>query len=152
MLELLGALGGGLFRLAPEVLNWVDKKDARKHELALLDHQIKLADAQGASAIAVEEVKALAAGAAAQSTQTGVAWVDAVNALIRPIITIWWTIVLYTGALIAQFNVLVAEGAQYASAIVELWGPTEKAIACSIISFWFVDRAIRQNNVIKGKT
>jgi len=38
MLDLLGggifgSLLGGLFRLAPEVLKWVDKKNERSHEL-----------------------------------------------------------------------------------------------------------------------
>ena len=44
MLELLGggifgSLLGGIFRLAPEVLKWVDKKDERAHELKMFEQQ-----------------------------------------------------------------------------------------------------------------
>jgi len=37
MLEsLFGGLLGGLFRLAPEILKFLDRKSERKHEIALL--------------------------------------------------------------------------------------------------------------------
>ena len=34
---LLGGLLGGAFRLAPEVLKWLDRKGERSHELAMQD-------------------------------------------------------------------------------------------------------------------
>jgi len=34
---LLGGLLGGVFRLAPEVLRWFDRKAERDHELAMQD-------------------------------------------------------------------------------------------------------------------
>jgi hypothetical protein len=47
MLELLGggifgSLVGGLFRMAPEVLKWLDKKDERAHELLMFGQQCQL--------------------------------------------------------------------------------------------------------------
>ena len=39
---ILGSIFGGLFRLAPEVLKFWDRKDDRKHELALYGLQIDL--------------------------------------------------------------------------------------------------------------
>ncbi len=41
MFEVLSFIFGGIFRLAPEFLKWMDKKDERKHELAMLDAQMK---------------------------------------------------------------------------------------------------------------
>ncbi len=34
---LLGGLLGGAFRLAPEILKWLDRKGERGHELAMQD-------------------------------------------------------------------------------------------------------------------
>ena len=34
---LLGGLLGGAFRLAPEILKWLDRKGERGHELAYVD-------------------------------------------------------------------------------------------------------------------
>jgi len=52
--------------------------------------------------------------------------------------------VLYSVALVARFWVLVHAGTSNLDAIVLLWGADEKAIVASIISFWFVDRALRK--------
>jgi hypothetical protein len=62
----------------------------------------------------------------------------------RPLITFWWVIVLYTAALVAQYLVLVQAGVDHLDAITRLWGTDEKAIAASIIGFWFADRSLRK--------
>ena len=36
---IFGSLLGGIFRLAPEVLKFFDKKNERQHELAMFDKQ-----------------------------------------------------------------------------------------------------------------
>lgn len=36
---LLGSIFGGVFRLAPEVLKFFDKKNEREHELAMFGRQ-----------------------------------------------------------------------------------------------------------------
>ena len=36
---IFGSLLGGIFRLAPEVLKYFDKKNERQHELAMFDKQ-----------------------------------------------------------------------------------------------------------------
>lgn len=155
---LLGTLFGGLFRMAPEVLKWLDRKDERAHELAMFDKQLEadklkaasaqqLAETEASRAIGIVEIQALIEGARAQAVQTGIKWVDAVSSLMRPVITFWWVIVLYTAALVAQFMALLAAGDNYLAAILKLWGPDEKAIAASIIAFWFVDRSLRRGGL-----
>jgi len=44
---ILGSIFGGLFRLAPEVLKFWDRKDDRKHELAMYGLQIDLEKTKG---------------------------------------------------------------------------------------------------------
>ena len=36
---ILGSIFGGVFRLAPEVLKWMDKKNEREHELNMFKFQ-----------------------------------------------------------------------------------------------------------------
>ena len=148
---LLGTLLGGAFRLVPEVFKIVDRKDERKHELAMLDKNIEAdklkleQDRLAASTqVGLAEISAIIEATKAQAVQTGVKWVDAVNSLMRPLITFWWVIVLYSAALTAQFVVLVDGGQSFLQAILKLWGPDEKAIVASIVSFWFVDRSLRK--------
>jgi hypothetical protein len=48
MLEsLFGGLLGGLFRLAPEILKFLDRKSERSHEIALLKTEMEFAKVRG---------------------------------------------------------------------------------------------------------
>lgn len=155
IMTLFATLGGGLFRLLPEVLKFLERKDDRKHELAMFDRQLdadKLKGqmaldqtrAQAEGALSLAEVNAIIEATKAQAITTGIKWVDAISSLMRPVITFWWVIVMYTGALVAQYTVLVQQGATQVAAIITLWGPDEKAIVGSIVGFWFADRSLRK--------
>lgn len=151
---LIGTLFGGIFRLFPEVVKFFDRDAERKHELAMFDKQLeadklKIAaqQQQAESAITLADIAAMLQAAEDQFKTTGIPWVDAVSALMRPLITFWWVIVLYTSVIGAKFYLLMLSGNQVAEAIVTLWGPDEKAIAASIIAFWFVDRSLRKNGL-----
>ncbi len=152
---LLGTIFGGVFRMAPEILKWLDRKDERAHELSMFDKQLEAdkqrgqididkINAQADANIGAAEVQAIIEATKAQAVQTGIKWVDAINSLMRPTITFWWVIVLYTAALVAQYVAILDGGTNYLQAILKLWGPDEKAIVASIISFWFVDRSLRK--------
>lgn len=152
---LVGTLFGGLFRMAPEILKWMDRKDERAHELSMFDKQLEADKLKGDQAVAqinaqadatigAAEVQAIIEATKAQATPSGIKWVDAINSLMRPTITFWWVIVLYSTALVAQYLALLGNSTDYMQAILKLWGPDEKAIVASIISFWFVDRSLRK--------
>lgn len=152
---LVGTLFGGIFRMAPEILKWMDRKDERAHELSMFDKQLEADKIKGDQAVAqinaqadatigAAEVQAIIEATKAQATPSGIKWVDAINSLMRPTITFWWVIVLYSTALVAQYVALLGNSTDYLQAILKLWGPDEKAIVASIISFWFVDRSLRK--------
>ncbi len=152
---LIGTLFGGVFRMAPEVLKWLDRKDERRHELSMFDRQLEadkakaaaaqqLAQTQADAAIGAAEIQAMIEATKAQATQTGIGWVDALSSLMRPVITFWWVIVLYTAALVAQFVQMYDQNVATVETILRLWGPDERAIVASIIAFWFVDRSLRK--------
>ena len=141
--------------MAPEVLKWMDRKDERKHELAMFDKQLEAdrqkgdqtlaqINAQADASIGAAEIQAVIEATKAQSMKTGIKWVDGLNSLMRPLITFWWVVVLYTAALVAQFLFLFDSGADVTQAILALWGVEEKALVASIVSFWFVDRSLRK--------
>ena len=152
---LVGTLFGGIFRMAPEILKWMDRKDERAHELSMFDKQLEADKLKGDQAVAqinaqadatigAAEVQAIIEATKAQAAPSGIKWVDAINSLMRPTITFWWVIVLYSTALVAQYVALLGNSTDYLQAILKLWGPDEKAIVASIISFWFVDRSLRK--------
>lgn len=152
---LIGTLLGGAFRLAPGIMALSDKKNERKHELDMFDKQLEADRLRGQMALdqtkveadlklAGDEMQAIIEATRAQAVQTGVKWVDAMSSLMRPLITFWWVIVLYTAVMICQFLSLLNHGELPIDAILKIWGPDERAIVASIVSFWFVDRSLRK--------
>ena len=49
---LLGGLLGGVFRLAPEILKWMDRNGERGHELAMQDKALEFEKLRGAQRMA----------------------------------------------------------------------------------------------------
>ena len=154
MLTILGTLLGGAFRIAPLLVQFFDKKNERDHEARMFDKQLEadklkaaaakdLAIVQGDNAATLADINAMIEATKAQGQKTGIKIVDGINALVRPTLTFWWCIVLESVALAAGYITLRAHGIAAVDAITLMWGEPEKAIVASIISFWFVDRAIR---------
>lgn len=159
---LLGGLGGYAARLAPEVLKFFDRKSERHHELAMEDKQaarlkveseidrqraelnIRAIEAQGSAAATIGDIGVLADALKAQATPTGIAWVDALNASVRPVLTYYWCILFYTAAKTATFALMLQAKTPALAAIAALWGPGESAIASSMIAYWFADRSLRK--------
>lgn len=139
---IIGGALGALARLAPEAINFFDRKDRRKHELALLN-------AQQAGADRIAAVGALTAAITAQATPSGVKWVDALNSLVRPLITFQWVIVLYPAALILQWVAAFQEhGGSLAGAVTatgQVFGSEEKALCGFIVNFWFLNRVLSKS-------
>lgn len=152
---LLGTLFGGLFRLAPEMLKWMDRKDERSHELAMFDKQLEADKLKGDQAIAqtnaqadanigVAEVQAIIEATKAQAVQTGIKWVDGLNAMIRPLLALQWLIFLWPAVVVAGFTLAVLHGTDPLVALKAAFGVDEKAMAASVASFWLVDRSLRK--------
>ena len=99
---LLGSIFGGLFRMAPEVLKFFDKKNERQHELAMFARQCeletlrgqqKLAEigAQREAAIDVGVMDAFQSAIEQQATMVKAAggWAASLSASVRPVVTYW---------------------------------------------------------------
>jgi hypothetical protein len=158
MFELLSLIFGGLLRLAPEVMKLFTAKQDQAHELrmttlqldidkARASQQIDLVHAQGAVATDSAELAALAEALKGQGQMTGVPLIDAINQSVRPVLTYWWCMVLYT-AYKAVAIVLLCMGtptlAQVQDALVTEF---DRMVIASIFSFWFVDRSLRRGRL-----
>lgn len=165
MLTALGAAIGALIRFAPELLKFFDKKDERKHEAAMFDKQNtadqlraqsqqKLEETKGENALSLADVQALIAATNAQAAPvqlTGNKILDfligaseVLSKTVRPVLTYWWCVVLYTAAMACEFYGLVWVSHQPAwQAMLQIFGPEEKALCAAMFSFWFVDRTMK---------
>jgi len=146
---IFGGLVGGAFRLAPEVLKWLDRKGERKHELAMQDKQLEFQRLTGAQKIEEAQIQydttaldTLKEAVKGQETPSGIKWVDALSKLMRPLITFQWVIVLYPLVILSGFLLAVEAGVPPLEALQGVFGEPEKALVGAITNFWFLDRIL----------
>lgn len=151
MLEsLLGSLFGGLFRLAPEFLKWLDRKDERNHELSMFRLQTDLEKQRGTFTLEEKYVDhstaALDAIQEAFREQSATAsasykWVAAASALVRPGIT-YVLFGLYVAVKVTAIAYSLHSGASWVEVTKTHWTTEDFALLNLVITFWFVGRSI----------
>jgi hypothetical protein len=147
---LLGGLLGGAFRLAPEVLKWLDRKGERGHELAMQDKAMEFEKIRGAQRMAeigasaeaawnTGAIDALRDAVRTQGEKTGVGWADALSSSVRPVVT-YWFMALYCAAKTAAFTAAINGGALWSVAVVHAWTDADQALWAGVLNFWFLGR------------
>jgi len=149
-----GGLGGTL-RFIPEIFKLFADKSDRDHAFRMTELQLKigksraknqldLVQAQGEVAVNSAEMQAFSAAVKAQGKPTGVAWVDALSASVRPVITYWWMLLftIYKGLTV---YIAIAEFVTLNEFVTKLWTAQDAGVLAMILGFWFVDRSIRKN-------
>jgi len=153
---LLGGLLGGMFRLAPEVLKWLDRKGERGHELAMQDKALEFEKLRGAQRMAEIGASADAGwnegalGALREAIQgqgriTGVRWVDALSSSVRPVIT-YLFMGLYCSAKGASFAAAMHAGAGWSAAVQAAWSEADQALWAGLLQFWFLTRIFERRD------
>jgi len=156
---ILGSIFGGLFRMAPEVLKYFDKKNERLHELNMfarqceletLRGQMKLAEigAQREAAIDVGVMDAFQSAIEQQATMVKAAggWAASLSASVRPVVTYW---VLFVWSFIHvwfAWNAYVA-GAPPMEVFKMMISPDFSALLAGTINYWFLDRTLKQRGL-----
>jgi len=155
MLEtLFGGILGGVLRLAPEVMRWMDRKDERRHELVMFNKQLEADRQRGDQAIRVGELEqdtaritgglsALMESVKAQGQMTGVAWIDGITQSVRPIIT-YLVLALYLGAKGSTMYVLYTSGVAIPQVLQNAYGADDMAMLSGVINFWFLSRVFEK--------
>ena len=144
MLSLLGSLMGFGTSFLPKVMDFLKDKQDKKHELAVMEVQIrqqKELASQKLEAIKVEadirEIESLH-----KSMQpTGVKWIDGLRGSVRPVIT-YAFFGLFIFVEVSAYLSLTAAGVSGLDAVNAVWDEETKALFAAVISFWFGGRAI----------
>ena len=156
---ILGSVFGGLFRMAPEVLKYFDKKNERLHELNMFARQCeletlrgqqKLAEigAQREAAVDVGVMDAFQAAIDQQATMVKAAggWAASLSASVRPVVTYW---VLFVWSFIHvwfAWNAWIA-GAPPVEVFKIMMSPDFSALLAGTINFWFLDRTLAKRGL-----
>ena len=130
----------------------------RKHELAMQDKAMEFEKLRGSTRMA--EIGAYSQGAwntgalevlkesiTVQAKATGVRWVDALSASVRPIIT-YWFMSLYCSVKITGFIAAIKGGVVWLVAIPMMWGPDDMAVWAGWLNFWFVGRVFEKTSKV----
>lgn len=150
---LLGGVFGGLLRLAPELMKLWDRKDERKHELAMLDRELDFAKTkaevqlrQAETELATTQLDTLSEAfrEQAQTAQAAGKFVAAMSALVRPAVT-YIFINLYALVKLAGYALAVSQGGAWAAVLVGMWSVDDMAVLNMILSFWFVGRVYERS-------
>ena len=146
MLSLLGSLLGFGTSFLPKVMDFFQDKQDKKHELAVMEVQIrqqKELASQKLEAINVDadirEIESLH-----KSMQpTGVKWIDGLRGSVRPVIT-YAFFGLFIFVEVSAYLSLTAAGVSGLDAVNAVWDEETKALFAAVISFWFGGRAINR--------
>lgn len=149
---IFGSLLGGLFRLAPEILKFMDKGNERKHELAMFTLQTDLEKMRGQFRMeekyvdhSTAQLEAIQEAFKEQSAtaQASYKWVAALSALVRPGIT-YILFGLYVAMKITAIVYGMEHGASWVAVMREAWTAEDFGMLNMILTFWFVGRAIEK--------
>lgn len=157
---ILGSIFGGLFRLAPEVLKWLDKKNERDHELLMFSRQCDLEQMRGQmklaeiganreAAVDVGVMDAFNAAINQQATMVtaaGKGWVASLSASVRPVVTYWvmfiWSFIHVWFAWNAWLS-----GAPATEVFKTMMTPDFSALLSGTINYWFLDRTLSKRGL-----
>ena len=145
---LLGSLLGGVFRIAPEILKWLDRRGEREHELKMVQAEMEFAKVRGEIAMREAEARMTVAELDAMQTalkeqgetaRSGGKVVAAMSALVRPIVT-YWFVALYSVVKITSIAMAIDANGDWKEVIVKSWTQDDMAMLMLVLTFWFVGR------------
>jgi hypothetical protein len=156
---ILGSIFGGVFRMAPEVLKFFDKKNERQHEALMFSRQCDLEQLRGAQKLAeigAQREAAVDVGVMdafnsaiqqqAEMVKAAGGWAAALSASVRPVVTYW---VLFVWSFIHvwfAWNAWIT-GAPPVEVFKIMMSPDFSALLAGTINFWFLDRTLAKRGL-----
>ena len=144
MLSLLGTLLGFGTSFLPKVMDYFQDRSDKKHELMVMEVQIKQQKELAIQKLEMVNVEAdvREIEALQKSMQpTGVKWVDGLRGSVRPVIT-YAFFLLFCFVEVSAYLALTASGASGLDAVNAVWDEDTKALFAAVIAFWFGGRAV----------
>ena len=155
-----GGLLGGVFRLIPEALKWLDRKNERAHEFAMFDRQCALEELRGQQRLqeigaqadmAIDSGMVTAFDSAIQQqaimAKAAGGWAATLSATVRPIVT-YWVWVLYSAALITLMVMTWKFTKDPVAVANVVLTPAFMALLSGITNFWFMDRMLAKRGLM----
>lgn len=148
----LGSLFGGIFRLAPEVLKYLDSKNERAHELRMFQEQTSLEKMKGEFKVeekyvdhSVNQLTAITEAFKQQATEaaTSYKWVSALSALVRPSVT-YILFGFYIVFKMLMVSIAYDTSVSWEQIAQVMWTGEDFGMLNMILTFWFVGRAIEK--------
>lgn len=156
---LLGSVFGGLFRIAPELLKFFDRKNERQHELEMFKNQCELEKQRGAQklqeigaehsmAVDVGVLDAFKAAVDQQTEMTKAAggWAAALSASVRPVVT-YWILGVWTFAHLWFAWSAYRAGLDPAEVFRMVLSADFAALVAGTLNYWFLDRTLKQRGL-----
>jgi hypothetical protein len=156
---ILGSIFGGVFRLAPEVLKFFDKKNEREHELSMFSRQCELETLRGQQKLAeigAQREAAVDVGVMdafnsaieqqAQMVTAAGGWAASLSASVRPLVTYWVLFIWSFVHVWFAYNAWLA-GAAPVEVFKTMMTPDFSALLAGTINFWFLDRTLAKRGL-----
>jgi hypothetical protein len=156
---ILGSLLGGVFRLAPEVLKWMDKKDERAHERLMFEQQCALEQVRGQQKLAeigaqreaTVDAGVMAAFNSAIEQQTEMVkvaggWVASLSASVRPVVTYWILLIWSFIHIWFAWNAW-ATGSPPDAVFKLMMSGDFAALVSGTLNYWFLDRTLAKRGL-----
>ena len=156
---ILGSLLGGVFRLAPEVVKYFDRKNERQHELLMFQQQCDLEKLRGN--IRLEEIGAqrdlavdvgvmdafkAAIDQQAEMVKAAGGKMAALSASVRPVMT-YYLLVLYGVAKTAAIVLAYQAGQPMLEVLKQAWSVDDMALLSGVVNYWILDRTLAKRGL-----
>lgn len=155
----LGSLIGGLFRLAPEVLKFLDKKSERLHELKMFEQQCQLEAQRGSQKlqeIGAQHAMAVDTGVLsafqsaieqqAEMAKAAGGWVAGLSASVRPVVT-YWVLGIWSCAHLWFAWMSYRVGMDPVEVFKLMISADFAALVGGILNYWFLDRTLAKRGL-----
>ena len=147
MLSLLGSVLGFGTSFLPNVMDFFQDKQDKKHELAIMEVQIRQQKEVAVQQLEMVNVEAdIREIEAIQKSvkNTDVKWIDGLRGSVRPVIT-YCFFGLFIFVEISAYVSLTASGISSLQAVQLVWDDEIMALFAAVLSFWFGGRAINRS-------
>jgi hypothetical protein len=146
MFTALSAAIGFFGSWMPSIINYFQDKQDKKHELQVLEVQMKMQEAGHVQKLEeinvtgdIEEMKSLHR----HDKMTGVRFIDGLRGSVRPVIT-YIFFCLFVFVEVTAYIALTAAGVDSITALGTVWSNDVMALFSCVMAFWFGNRSLEK--------